>query len=125
LETYTLESIIDGCKTGNRKAQNALYQKYSSELLTICRRYTRNPDEADDIFIEAFMKILQNISTYKGAGSFDGWMKRIVINQALNYYRKNKKLPFLMISMRLTKPMSLTLMNIVPVDFQLLLQKNY
>ena len=88
------ESIIKGCIAGKRSAQNALYRKFSGMMLSVCMRYAQNRDEAEDILQEAFIKIFQNIATFRGEGSFEGWMKRIMINHALNHYRKNKKMPF-------------------------------
>ncbi len=89
------DSIIEGCVAGKRSAQSALYRKSAAVMLAICLRYAQNHDEAEDILQEAFLKIFQNISSYRKEGSFEGWMKRIMINHALNYYRKNRKLPFL------------------------------
>ncbi len=89
------DSIIEGCVAGKRSAQSALYRKYAAVMLAICLRYAQNHDEAEDIMQEAFMKIFQNISSYRNEGSFEGWMKRIMINHALNFYRKSRKLPFL------------------------------
>ncbi len=88
------DSIIEGCVAGKRSAQSALYRKFSSVMLAVCLRYAQNRDEAEDILQEAFLKIFQNIGSYRKEGSFEGWMKRIMINHALNYYRKNRKLPF-------------------------------
>jgi RNA polymerase sigma-70 factor (ECF subfamily) len=89
------DSIIEGCVAGKRSAQSALYRAYASVMMAVCLRYAQNRDEAEDILQEAFLKIFQNISTYRKEGSFEGWMKRIMINHALNYYRKNRKQPFL------------------------------
>ncbi len=88
------ESIIKGCIAGKRSAQNDLYRKFSGMMLSVCMRYAQNRDEAEDILQEAFIKIFQNIATFRGEGSFEGWMKRIMINHALNHYRKNKKMPY-------------------------------
>jgi RNA polymerase sigma factor (sigma-70 family) len=88
------DSIIEGCIAGKRSAQNALYRKFSAMMLSVCMRYAQNRDEAEDILQEAFIKIFQNIAGFRGEGSFEGWMKRIMINHALNHYRKNKKTPF-------------------------------
>ena len=89
------EAIIEGCIAGKREAQNALYRKSSSVMMGVCLRYARSHDEAEDILSEAFLKIFTSIRTYRNEGSFEGWMKRIMINHALNYYRKNRKVPFL------------------------------
>lgn len=89
------ESVIEGCIAGKRDAQSTLYRKYASVMMAICMRYAQSHDEAEDILSEAFMKIFSNIRSYRNEGSFEGWMKRIMINHALNYYRKNRKNPFI------------------------------
>ena len=89
------DSIIEGCIAGKRSAQSALYHKYVAVMMAICLRYAQNRDEAEDILQEAFFKIFQNIGSYRKEGSFEGWMKRIMINHALNYFRKNRKIPFM------------------------------
>jgi RNA polymerase sigma-70 factor (ECF subfamily) len=89
------DSIIEGCIAGKRSAQSALYKAYSAVMLSICMRYARSRDEAEDILQEAFLKIFRNIGTYRREGSFEGWMKRIIINHALNCFRKNRKMPFI------------------------------
>jgi RNA polymerase sigma-70 factor (ECF subfamily) len=88
------DSIIEGCVAGKRSAQSALYRKFASVMLAVCLRYAQNRDEAEDILQEAFLKIFQNIGSYRKEGSFEGWMKRVMINHALNYYRKSRKLPY-------------------------------
>ena len=64
-------------------------------MMAICLRYAQSRDEAEDILSEAFLKIFKYMGTYRNEGSFEGWMKRIMINHALNYYRRNRKNPFL------------------------------
>ena len=88
------DSILEGCMAGKRSAQNALYRKFASVMLGICMRYAHSRDEAEDILQEAFLKIFQNIGGYRKEGSFEGWMKRIMINHAINYFRRNQKLPY-------------------------------
>lgn len=89
------EAIIEGCIAGKRRAQSDLYHKYAPVMLAVCLRYTQSRDEAEDILQEAFLKIFQHIGTYRNEGSFEGWMKRIMINHALNYFRKQRRTPFL------------------------------
>lgn len=87
----TLETdLIKGCRRQNAKAQQALYDKYASIMLGLCRRYIRVELEAEDVMIKGFMKVFSKIDKYEGKGSFEGWMKRIMINEALGYLRKNK-----------------------------------
>lgn len=87
------KEILKGCLKGKRKFQEALYNKYGGRLLGVCIRYTGNRMEADDIFQEAFIKIFKNIKTFKNLcnHSLYRWMKRIMINTAINYLRDEKK----------------------------------
>jgi RNA polymerase sigma factor (sigma-70 family) len=88
------ENILKGCREGKRIAQKQLYDKYVSLMLAICLRYSKSRDEAEDLLQEGFLKIFQNINTYRKQGSLEGWIKRIMINHALNQYKKNRKIPF-------------------------------
>jgi len=63
-------------------------------MLAICLRYSKSRDEAEDLVQEGFLKIFHNINTYRKHGSLEGWIKRIMINHALNQYKKNRKIPF-------------------------------
>lgn len=83
--------ILQGCLKGNPKSQEALYYRYGSKMLAICYRYTRTTHEAEDLFHEAFIKVFDRIHQYKSNGSFEGWMRRIFVTTAINYYEKNKK----------------------------------
>jgi RNA polymerase sigma factor (sigma-70 family) len=85
------DPLIHDCKKGKKQAFSLLYKKYASVLLGMCMRYTRNRQEAEDVLQEGFIKIFRKIDTYQGKGSFEGWLKRIMINTAINYYKKNKK----------------------------------
>lgn len=82
--------LVLACRKNNGKAQRMLYDKYSALMLGLCRRYIRGEQEAEDVMINGFMKIFSKIELYEGKGSFEGWMKRIMINEALGYIRKNK-----------------------------------
>jgi len=85
------QQIIDGCLKNSRKAQKMLYDKYSSKFLGMCMRYAKDRLEAEDILQEGFVKIFGRISQFSGLGSFEGWMKRIVVNTAITNYRQNLK----------------------------------
>ncbi len=86
------EDIIEGCKSGDREAQHKLYALYASKFFGICRRYMKDERDAEEVLTNGFMKIFENISKYKGEGSFEGWMKRIQVNEALMYIRKNRQM---------------------------------
>ena len=87
----TEKELIRRCKKKNAKAQKLLYKQYHGSLLGICMRYGKSKAEAEDILQMAMMKIYKNIDSYSGKGSFEGWMKRIVINMAVDNFRKNHK----------------------------------
>lgn len=82
-----LEQLIQKCKKNDTKAQGELYKLYSSKLFAICLKYSRNHAEAQDNLHDAFMTIFKKIGQYKNKGSFEGWVKRVTINTALQRYR--------------------------------------
>ncbi len=83
------KDIIKGCVKGETEAQGALFKKYSKMLFGVCLRYTKDHSAAEDVLHEGFIKIFLNIASYKNKGSFEGWMRRIMVNTALERYRKN------------------------------------
>jgi RNA polymerase sigma factor (sigma-70 family) len=87
-----LEQLIKGCIRQNRKAQEALYNLYKRDLYVLCLKYCRNDAEAEDNLHNAFIEIFTNIASYSGKGSFEGWMKRITINKAIDSYKKTVQL---------------------------------
>ncbi len=85
-----LQELIEECKKQNAKAQSVLYKRYSNVLFGICLKYSPNRAEAEDNLQDAFITIFSRIEQYKGKGSFEGWIKRITVNTALQKYRKKK-----------------------------------
>lgn len=81
--------LIEGCLAGKRKAQNELYSRFAPMLFGICLRYAANRIEAQDMLQEGFVKVFSSLSSYESKGSFEGWVKRITINNALNHIRSN------------------------------------
>jgi RNA polymerase sigma factor (sigma-70 family) len=84
--------LIEGCRRKNSHAQKNLYDRYSGKLYALCCRYIKEKAEAEDVFITSFTKILDRIDQFKGEGSFEGWMKRILVNESLSYLRRNKNM---------------------------------
>jgi RNA polymerase sigma factor (sigma-70 family) len=84
------EELIKGCLRQDRSAQQQLYDLFSSKMYGICYRYVKNPMEAEDILITAFTKIFERIEQFKGDGSFEGWVRRIMVNEALTHLRKSR-----------------------------------
>jgi RNA polymerase sigma factor (sigma-70 family) len=89
--THTIDDLMQGCKAGNPKMQELLYKQTASKMLAICMRYAKDRMEAEDSLQVGYIKIFQKISEYRGDGSFEGWMCRIMVNTAIESYRKNIK----------------------------------
>lgn len=79
--------IIEGCREGRRDIQEQLYKNYYSLFLKICARYAKDMMDAEQLLNDGFLKIFGQIGQYKGEGSFEGWMKRIIINTCLDYLK--------------------------------------
>jgi RNA polymerase sigma-70 factor, ECF subfamily len=94
---YTELDIIKGCKNNSSSAQQLLYTRYAPALRSVCMRYVKDKDDAKDVLHDSFIKIFNLIGKYKGEGSFEGWLKRIVINMALDYIKKSQKNKFVSI----------------------------
>ena len=83
------EELIALCKKGDSSAQSELYKRFSKKLWGVCLRYAKNQMSAEDILQEGFIRIFKYLDQYKGEGSFEGWMRRTMVNTAINYYKKN------------------------------------
>lgn len=84
------DELIKGCLKRNRNAQQQLYDLYASKMYAICYRYVRHAMEAEDVLVMAFTKIFDRIDQFKGEGSFEGWIRRIMVNEALTHLRKSR-----------------------------------
>lgn len=82
------QRLIEGCRKGNRIAQKELYDTYSRKMLGVCLRYISDRETARDLLQEGFVKVFTSINNYSGIGSFEGWMRKIFVNCALEYLRK-------------------------------------
>lgn len=82
-----LPAIIKGCKKNSPKAQKELYDIFSPRLFAVCLRYANNYTDAQDVLQEGFLKIFEKIQQYSNKGAFEGWMRRIMVNTALEKYR--------------------------------------
>ena len=86
---FTIDSLLEGCKMGERKAQESLYKTLSSKMMGVCMRYSKDTNEAEDVLQMGFIKVFQKVSEFRSEGSFEGWIRRIMINTAIESYRKN------------------------------------
>ncbi len=84
--------IIQLCKQQDPKAQKVLYDRFAPKMFGVCRRYVLNREDAEDILVEGMFRVFDNIHTYQGVGSFEGWIRRIVVNEALMFLRKKRLL---------------------------------
>ena len=85
------KKLILGCRKNNRTAQKMVYEKYAPHMKAVCLRYVRDTAEVKDIVQEGFIKVFMKIKQYKGKGSFEGWIRRIIVNTAISHIRKQKK----------------------------------
>ena len=86
------DELIKGCVRRERNAQKRLYETFSSKMYALCCRYVKDSMEAEDVLVTAFTKILDRIDQYKGEGSFEGWIRRVVVNEALTYLRRHRSM---------------------------------
>ena len=90
---FTTEAeVIKGCISGDRKAQQHLYDQYCGRFLALCLRYIKDRDLAEDVMIEGFMRIFEKLAQFEEKGSFEGWMKKLMVREALMSLRKNKNM---------------------------------
>lgn len=85
------QELVKACQNNDRKAQTAFYNLYKGKLMGVCRRYTRTPDEAEDIYQDAFIKVFNNIHSLEKVGAVGTWVRKTVIHTAINYYHANLK----------------------------------
>ncbi|MFS8082566.1 MAG: RNA polymerase sigma factor [Ginsengibacter sp.] len=84
--------LIKGCIDGDRQMQQILYDRFASKMYGVCLRYAGNVEDANDILQEGFIKVFKNLGKFRSEGSFEGWVRRIFINSAIEQYRKKVKL---------------------------------
>jgi len=89
---YTIDELVKRCKANERKAQEMLYKQFASKMLGVCLRYATDRMEAEDMLQNGFIKVFNKIADYRGDGSFEGWMRRIMVHSSIEYYRKYHKM---------------------------------
>jgi len=92
MDQKLLERIVKGCVEGRREQQHELYRLFADEMFRVCMYYSRDYQEAQDVMQEGFIRVFRSISTFRYQGSLAGWIKRIMINVALEKYRKEHPL---------------------------------
>lgn len=84
--------LIKQCRRGDQRAQREMYDRFSPQMLSVCRRYVRTLEDAEEVLSNAFIKVFNKIDQYSGEGSLGGWIRRIMVNEALNFIRYQKNL---------------------------------
>lgn len=89
---WTDEDLVLGCQKADRVAQRIVYERYSRRMYAVCLRYVNTNFEAEDLLMTGFMRVFEHIGRYESKGSFEGWIRRIMVNEALGYLRKHKNM---------------------------------
>lgn len=84
------KQIIEQAVLNNRQAQHQLYTKFSPKMLGVCRQYIKDIHHAEDVMITAFMKVFTNLKKFEHKGSFEGWMRKIMVNECIDFIRVKK-----------------------------------
>jgi RNA polymerase sigma factor (sigma-70 family) len=84
-------TLVIECVKGNPRAQRMLFDRFSSKMLGVCLRYAKDSEQADDILQDGFVKVFTKLKDFKNAGSLEGWIRRVMVNTALDQIRKNGK----------------------------------
>ncbi|WP_207429728.1 RNA polymerase sigma factor [Pedobacter sp. SYSU D00535] len=87
-----VDDLLEGCRRGERRAQELLYKMLASRMLGVCTRYAKDRYEAEDMLQIGFVKVFQKVKEFRGEGSFEGWIRRIMVNSAIEVYRKNQRM---------------------------------
>jgi RNA polymerase sigma-70 factor (ECF subfamily) len=93
-KTEDLKEVVEGCIRGKRKYQKILFEMFYGKMLAVCYRYAKDQDEAQDMVQNGFIKIFKKLDVYNFEGSLEGWIRRIMVNTAIDQIRKNKRDPF-------------------------------
>ena len=87
----SIDDLLEGCKRRERRTQELLYKVLASKMLGVCMRYAKDSYEAEDMLQIGFVKVFQKVDLFRGDGSFEGWIRRIMVNTAIETYRKNQR----------------------------------
>lgn len=85
--------LVEGCLAGDRNSQKQLYERYYGTMMAVCMRYTNDREEARDVLHEGFIKIYKNLPGFQKGTNLGGWIRRVMVNTAIDHYRKAVKIP--------------------------------
>lgn len=87
----TVEALIVGCMQNDPAAQRELYNRYSPKMLSVCYRFAQSREDAEDMLQEGFIKVFTQIHSFQNRGAFEGWIRRIIVHNCINFLKKYKK----------------------------------
>lgn len=90
--TNDWQYILESCKKGNAVAQRQLYERFKDKMFVLCLRYANSREDAEDLLQEGFVTVFKDLPQYKGIGNFEGWVRKVILNVALQHIRKQKHL---------------------------------
>jgi len=85
-----VKDLVESCIKGNRKSQELLYKTFYGKMLVVCMRYSRNREEAQDVLHDGLIKVFSKLKSFENKGSFEGWVRRIIVNVAIDRVRSRK-----------------------------------
>ncbi len=92
-QSERMEALIEACKAGDRKAQRQLFERYKDKMFALCLRYAPSRADAEDILQEGFVKVFRDLPAWRGEGSFEGWVRRIMTRTAIDWLKRRRTLP--------------------------------
>lgn len=91
-KSLTEEELLEGCRKGKASSQRKMYDRLAPKMLGVCIRYIKDREEAEHVMIGGIVKVFEKLDQFKGDGSFEGWVRRILVNDCLMYIRKNRNM---------------------------------
>jgi RNA polymerase sigma factor (sigma-70 family) len=88
---YSEEDLINRCLNNEARAQEDFYRRFAPKMYGVCMRFAKNQMKADDILQEGFIKVFTNLKSFRNEGSLEGWVRKTIVNTAINLYKKNLK----------------------------------
>lgn len=86
------KELVEGCRKGDARAQRELFNRFSGKMFAVCCRYVSSRADAEDVLVTAFTRIFEKFNQYRGEGSLEGWIRRVMVNEALTFLRKNRQM---------------------------------
>lgn len=85
-----VEELVRNCVRNDRKSQQIFYKMFYGKMMAVCMRYTKNKEEAQDILHDGFIKVFSKLKGFENKGSLEGWVRRLIVNNAIDYVRSKK-----------------------------------